>query len=265
VTELVDVNRTAALRAERLQVMAFCSGLSEEAWLSPSAAEGWLVKDVVAHIGSGCHALFTPASLALLRSRNIEQTNDSMVVARREWTPRQVLAEFERWSGRVAALSGIVGQTPLSRVRVRLAELGRFRLGLLLTAAMVFDQHTHLRFDIAPALERSAPPTDPNRMSVVIEWMLAVLSNQLHSANTHWLEGSVTLTLDGPGGGHWTITDDGAIVRASTPAATRATISAVAEQFPEWGTRRCDWRNRNVTVGGDLDYAEQFLDTVNII
>ena len=39
-TELVDVNRTAALRAERLQVMAFCSGLSEEAWLSPSAAEG---------------------------------------------------------------------------------------------------------------------------------------------------------------------------------------------------------------------------------
>jgi len=117
------------------------------------------VKDVVAHIGSGCHALFTPASLALLRSRNIEETNDSMVAARREWTPRQVLAEFERWSGRVAALSGIVGQTPLSRVRVRLAELGRFRLGLLLTGAMVFDQHTHLRFDIAPALERSAPPT----------------------------------------------------------------------------------------------------------
>ena len=60
---------------------------------------------------------------------------------------------------------------------MRLAELGRFRVGQLLYA-IVFDTHTHLRHDIAPALGRTVPATDAGRMAVVLEWMMAVLSNE---------------------------------------------------------------------------------------
>jgi hypothetical protein len=33
----------------------------------------------------------------------------------------------------------------------------------------------------------------------------------------------------------------------------------------EWGTKRVDWHNRDVTIGGDKDYGCRFLDWVNIV
>jgi hypothetical protein len=90
----------------------------------------------------------------------------------------------------------------------------------MLGAAMVFDQHTHLRFDIAPAIGRPAPPTDANRMSVVIEWMLAVLSNQLRRNPLGWMHQPVSLTLTGPGGGGWSIAADGSIIPGLAPDLT---------------------------------------------
>ncbi|MFJ4979234.1 hypothetical protein ACIP6X_28525 [Streptomyces coeruleorubidus] len=59
-------------------------------------------------------------------------------------------------------------RTPVARVRVRLAELGRCPMGLMIGGALVFDQHTHLRHDMAPALGRPVPPTDADRMRAVL-------------------------------------------------------------------------------------------------
>lgn len=47
------------------------------------------------------------------------------------------------------------------------------------------------------------------------------------------------------------------------PAA--AHITGVALEFPEWGTRRANWRDRDVTVTGDVDYGAVFLDAVNVV
>jgi uncharacterized protein (TIGR03083 family) len=257
--------RTAALRAERLEVLRFCSELSREEWSAPSNASGWRVQDVVAHLGSGCHSLFTPSVVTMLFSKDIEGTNDTMVAARRSWEPEKVLDEYARWSARVIPLSGGISATPVARMRMPLAELGSFPIGLLLGAAMVFDQHTHLRFDLAPAIGRAAPPTDANRMSVVIEWMLAVLSNQLRSAALEWMHQPVSLTLTGPGGGKWLIAADGTITAGPTTDPTVADIVAAAEQFPEWATRRARWRDRTVTIVGSDEYGERFLDAVNIV
>lgn len=258
-------NRTIALRAERLEVVRFCSDLSPEEWSAPSNATGWRVQDVVAHLGSGCHSLFTPSAVSMLFSKDIERTNDTMVAARRSWEPKLVLDEYARWSARVARLSSVASSTPLARIRLPLAELGSFPLDLLLGAAMVFDQHTHLRFDIAPAIGRAAPPTDANRMAVVLEWMLAVLSNQLRHTPLDWMDRPVSLTLTGPGGGGWSIAADGTITPGLSEDAPGAEIVASAEQFPEWATRRAPWQDRSIAIGGNREYGERFLDAVNVV
>jgi hypothetical protein len=118
----------------------------------------------------------------------------------------------------------------------------------LLIGAMVFDHHTHLRHDIVPALGVADPGTDADRMTVVIEWML---------------DGSIGLVLEGMGGGAWTIYPGGDI-RAGI-AGPAVLIEASAVEFPDWGTKRCDWRARQVHLCGDESRGTRFLDWVNVV
>ena len=252
-----------ALRLERSELLTFCRDLSDSDWQTPSAASGWRVQDVVAHMGSAYRALFGPAALELMRSKDIERTNDVLVDQRREWRPSRVIAEYERWSQVMLRLMSPVSRTPVARAPMRLAELGRFRVGQLL-CAIVFDTHTHLRHDIAPALGRTVPDTDANRMAVVLEWMMAVLSNQLRASRPEWLDRPVSIRLSGPGGGCWVVRPDGSIAPGS-PDDNAAQIDSPAIEFPEWGTQRASWRAREVRVGGDADYGARFLDAVNVV
>jgi uncharacterized protein (TIGR03083 family) len=251
------------LRRERSELLRLCRDLSVADWQAPSAADGWRVQDVVAHMGSAYRAMFGPAALELMRSNDIERTNDVLVDRRRDWPPSRVLAEYERWSQVMLRMMGPVSRTPLARAPMRLAELGRFRIGQLL-CAIVFDTHTHLRHDIAPALGRTVPATDNNRMAVVLEWMMAVLSNQLRAAGPQWLDRPVSITLSGPGGGCWVVRPDRSVSPGS-PTGTAAQIDGVAMEFPEWATQRASWRAREVSVGGDADYGARFLDAVNVV
>lgn len=252
-----------AFRAERADVLAFCGSLAPADWRMNSLAQGWSITDVVAHLASGCHALFGRQSLKVMRSSDVEQTNDELVAARRDRSPAEVLAEYRRWSRVFGAAIPAAVQTPLGRLQMPLAELGRFPARLL-PSAMVFDHHTHLRHDMAAALGRPVPGTDANRMAAVLEWMAAVLANQLTADSPVWLDRPLALTLTGPGGGSWRIEASGA-VRAGCTAPAAAHITGVALEFPEWGTRRANWRERDVTVTGDVDYGETFLDTVDIV
>ena len=256
-------DRVAALRRERAELIRFCRDLDDAQWRTPSRAAGWRVQDVVAHMGSACHSMFTLASLKILRSTNVERTNDAFVDARRAWTPTRTLAEYERWSRVLIIAAGTISRTPLAGLNVPLAELGKFPAGLLLAGAMTFDQHTHLRHDIAPALGLPTPDTDGNRMAVVLEWMFAVLTNQLLVTRPAWLERPVGITLRGPGGGSWVVDASGAAQGRADAGA--AHIVGVAAEYPEWGTKRVDGRSKDVTVNGDADYGARFLDAVNIV
>ncbi|MGH3967357.1 MAG: maleylpyruvate isomerase family mycothiol-dependent enzyme [Mycobacterium sp.] len=256
-------DRVGALRRERAELIRFCRELDDAQWRTPSMAAGWRVQDVVAHMGAGCHSIFTPASLKILRSNEIERANDALVDVRRSWLPTQTLAEYERWSRILTTAAQAISPTPLANLRMPLAELGKFPAGLLLAGAMTFDHHTHLRHDIAPALGLPAPDTDAARMTVVLEWMFAVLSNQLRAARPGWLEHPIGITLRGPGGGSWVIDAHGAVPGRHDDAA--AAIVGGAAEFPEWGTRRADWRSRDVRISGDVDYGARFLDLVNIV
>jgi uncharacterized protein (TIGR03083 family) len=257
------VDRVGALRSERAELLALCRDLDVEEWCSPSAAPGWRVQDVVAHMGSGFHAVFSAAAQKAMRGLDIERANDVLVDRRRAWTPGEALAEYERWGPRFAGLVGFAARTPLGRLHLPLSELGRFPVSKILSA-IVFDHHTHLRYDIAPALGRPVPETDAGRMAVVLEWMMAVLSNQLRIARYEWLDRPVAITLTGPGGDRWVFGADGS-VDVGSPAAVAAEVEGLAVDFPEWGTRRVGWRERDVTISGDIHYGTTFLDAMNVV
>lgn len=256
-------DRVAAFNAERAEVLAFCAVLGPAEWRMNSRAQGWRVQDVVAHMATGCHAPFSRSLSKMMRGNEIERVNDAMVDARRDWPAAEVLAEYRRWSRVFGTVIGKVGRTPLGAAKAELAELGKFPVRVLLSA-LVFDHHTHLRYDMAPALDRPAPGTDANRMAVVLEWMMAVLSNQLRAQPLPFLDRPIALTLAGPGGGTWRVAPDGAVTVGS-PQPSAAQIAGLAVEFPEWGTRRASWRDREVGISGDTDYATAFLDAVNIV
>lgn len=256
-------NMTAALRAERTAMLDFTSSLSDDEWTAPSAAAGWRIADVVAHIGATARNFYTPAGLGSARAPSLEQLNEGPVDRRRGWSRAQVMAEYQRASRRATTLLDVVRRTPAGRLRAPLAELGRYPLGLLIGGALVFDHHTHLRHDMAPALGRPVPPTDADRMRAVLTWMIAVLSNQTAQAPVAGLDARVALTLTGPGGGIWWIDAAGALSPAT--GAVAAHVTAHALTFPDWGTQRSSWRDSDVTVTGDAELAARFLDTVNVI
>lgn len=257
------IDRRAAFRAERAAVLEFCESLGPAEWRMDSRAAGWSIKDVVAHMAAGFHAMFGPAALKLMRGNDIEQANDELVDVRRDRPPGEVFGEYRRWSRAFGGLVPMLVGSPVARVPMPLAELGRFPARLLVSA-MVFDHHTHLRHDMAPALGHPIPETDANRMAAVCEWMIAVLGNQLRAAADPARDRPVSLTLTGPGGGSWLVAPNGQITAGLTePAAAHVTGPAL--EFPEWGTRRASWRQRNVAVTGDIGYGAAFLDAVNIV
>ncbi|MFG2025718.1 maleylpyruvate isomerase family mycothiol-dependent enzyme [Streptomyces sp. NPDC048825] len=256
-------NMVAALRAERAEMLDFTSGLTDDEWTAPSAAAGWRIADVVAHIGATARGVYTPAGLRTSLAASLEQANEDPVDRRRDWSRAKVMAEYQRAGRRATTLLDVVRRTPAARVRVPLAELGRHPLGLLIGGALVFDHHTHLRHDMAPALGRPVPSTDADRMRAVLTWMIAVLSNQVAQAPVAGLDARVALTLTGLGGGTWWFDEAGGL--APSDGAVAAHVTAPALTFPDWGTQRSSWRDSDVKLTGDTDLAARFLDTVNVI
>ncbi|WKG02384.1 maleylpyruvate isomerase family mycothiol-dependent enzyme [Mycolicibacterium sp. HK-90] len=261
----MTVDRVAAFRRERSALLGFCRELSESQWSAESLAAGWRVQDVVAHLGASCRALFTPAAVTLLTTRDIERANDIPVDSRRDWHWSRVLTEYERWSGRTLRAASLLAKTPARALRTRLGELGSFEVGLVLPGALVFDHHTHLRHDIAPAIGVPAPGTDAQRMSVVVEWMLAVLANQLKAAPPSCLRAPVCLELPGEGGGRWLVHPDGRISVAGDDCGPIASIRSDISSFPAWATKRVDWRISDIAISGDQELLTTLLDLINIV
>ena len=263
------LDRIAALRAEVDAVLGVARTLTEQEWHTPSAAAGWRVQDVVAHMAAACHGSFTPWLLNVMRSDAVERSNDADADRRRDWSPERVLAEYARWSPRFVRMQAVSARLPGAwSLRVRLGELGSFPLPLF-ASAFVFDHWTHLAHDIAPALGRPAPATDANRMGVVVEWILAGLE-QMSRATMGWLDRPVGLTLDGPGGGDWLITPAGGGLLRVRPvgpgdAEPVARIAGRTDELPVWSTGRRAWSECDLRPHGDSDYATRFLDAVTVV
>jgi uncharacterized protein (TIGR03083 family) len=261
-------NRIAALRAETDAMRRLALDLSPEEWSTPSAAPGWSVKDVIAHLAASCHGMFSPTwTLRLLRTTDLEGGNNCDVDVRIDWTPARVQTEYRRWSSRFTQLQTVIAKTPAVRaLRLRIGDLGRYPAEMV-AAASVFDHWTHRAHDIVPVLDRPPPTTDANRMATVVEWMLSGLE-QMCSDSMKWADQAVNLTLTGPGGGSWTITPvgDGRLqVRPGTGGRGCVDITGACTDFPQWATGRITWQQCDIGITGAARYGVRFLDSINII
>ena len=259
------MDRLAAMRSEREACLRFCRQLTPEQWQAPSAAEGWRIQDVVAHMGGIAHEFFTPTMAKVIRARSIERHNDQTVERRAAKGPDEILSEYETWTGRLGRLLAVANKTPLGKAPFKLAEMGWYPMGVL-ASAVVFDTHTHLRHDMAAALEAEPPPTDANRMASLLEWMFAVMERHRRE-ETSWLDRPVGLTLTGPGGGTWRIAPlEGGRLQARAGDATGVAthITGSSEDVPRWVTGREPWQKSSLEITGDHDYATRFLDTLRL-
>ncbi|MBB5912069.1 hypothetical protein BJY24_000936 [Nocardia transvalensis] len=254
-----------ALRDERLSVIEFCADLSVADLAAPSAAPGWSVADVVIHLTLTARAVATPTALAVATTSDIERLNTRLVDDRRSHTTKHVVEDFTTWSRRGCAALTLLTMPGLNGIRVPLGELGRYPLELV-PAMLTFDWHTHLRHDLAPALDRPVPATDPRRMASVLHWLTALLERS-HTEALRWLDAPVAITLTGPGGGTWRIDRRGKRIRVRPAAAAGAAahIAALALEFPQWGTRRLAWRDCAVAVTGDRELGTRVLDCINLV
>jgi hypothetical protein len=212
------------------------------------------------------HGTFGPWVVKLMLSKDVEAGNDRDAEKRRDRSPDKVLTEYTVWSKRFLAIGGSLQHPPLSAVPIRLAEVGTYPARML-ASALTFDHYVHLRYDIATALDRPARPVADGVLPVVLEWMWAGMPT-MSRTTLAWLDRSVTVSLVGDEGGVWSVVpgkgDRVKVVDGGVDAAA-ARITANAEGFPVWGTRRQSWRDASVDVEGDAEFGAHFLDTMRII
>jgi uncharacterized protein (TIGR03083 family) len=262
----MTLNRVQALRTQRQLVLDYCAGLTDDDWSAPSQAAGWRVRDVIAHIGGTCRGLFSRHAITLVLSNDTERTNEELLAPRRAWPTDRVLDEFAQWSKAFTVVASVAEKPLVGSAPLRVGSLGGYPVRKL-ASMLVFDWHTHLTYDVAPAINRPAPPIDDNRLAATLEWMLTGLE-QMNRNQMRWLDKSLTLRLTGPAGGTWRIDPAGhgrLRVTESTDTITAATITGVSADFPAWATKRIAWRTAGLTTTGNTVYAEKFLDALHII
>jgi uncharacterized protein (TIGR03083 family) len=258
-----------ALRADRDEVLAVARSLNAEEWATPSDCAGWRVQDVVTHMGAVCQQVVEPGSMPAVAG-DVEATQDQAVALRKDWTPEQVLEDYEQRSAAVLeALAGL--QAPgIADSPITLDNLGTHPLHLLANA-LAFDHFCHLRNDILRPngpIDRPAPPADDLRLEATMEWLLSGLPQMAAEPLRAAVSKPLALRLGGPGGGEWTLRPaegDGLVTleEGADPGAA-ATVSSTAEDFVVWGTQRRSWRERAVEVEGDEAYAASVLDAIHV-
>ena len=261
------LDRIAAVRKERDDVVAFCRSLSPEDWAKPSRCDGWSVQDVVSHLAAIAHGVFTPWMVKFMAAKNLERNNDVDVDARRARPPQDVLAEYDKWSSRMVKLLALGQRPPLSKAPFKVGELGVYPMALVASAS-VFDTHVHLHHDMAPALGRTLPAPSPDTVAVINEWVLAGIPKMCRQ-HLSFMDRPVTITLDGPGGGSWALTPGApgksGRIEPGPVAGSAATITANPQELVYWATLRRPWREQDVKIDGDEDYATRILDAVRVI
>ena len=262
----VSESGVAALRADRDEVVAVARSLSSDEWGAASDCQGWRVQDVVTHMANVCRAVVDPGALAPGVPGDLEATQAAQAEAHRDWGWERVLADYEETSAKALdALAGL--QAPgMAETVIPIENAGHYPLHLVANA-MAFDHFCHLRNDILRPngpIERPSPEADDLRVGASLEWLMAGLP-QMTPALAGVLTKPLGLRLTGPGGGEWTVApgDDGTL-GVSEGASAETCIISTAPEFIVWSTGRRPWRERDVQLSGDRDYAARVLDVVRL-
>jgi uncharacterized protein (TIGR03083 family) len=267
----VSKEALAAVRVGIDDALNVFESLSDEEWCRPSGCAGWRVQDVAAHISSNFKETADPSPPPAqpLPPLPAERMMDLLVQPRLEWTPKQVIAELRTYAPRLVETLEGLQEPPIATSPLTVADLGTYDMHQL-ADAYAFDLYCHLRVDVlAPRgpIERQVSPADDLRIRPAVGWMLAGLP-QMQGDAFAFVDRSIQLRLEGPGGGHWRITPAGnrrlGVEASDAASEADAVIHSSADAFVVWGTKRADW-HEYTELEGDLELAGRFLDTLNIV
>lgn len=254
-----------ALRSDHQALADTAATFTSEDWATPSGCDGWAVRDVVAHMTQLFRLLVDPASLPAPDPASTERTQDRYVDALRDVGPGEILDDYRTLGDQaIGVLEGLQD----SEKPTDLGDLGTHPRHLIANA-YAFDHYTHIRVDLlAPLgpLPHGAPPVDEQHLTPAIDWMVAGLP-QMDAAALAWLDAPLTLELTGPGGRtvHIGPGTDGRVGASSGPGADPvASVTSSTADLVLWGTRRRDWRDLDVRLGGDTTAAARFCDAVHV-
>jgi uncharacterized protein (TIGR03083 family) len=254
-------------RAERAAILEVAATLSDDEWNAASDCEGWAVRDVIAHMGSVLHGVVDPSQMVDL-SAGTEISMEAPVAQRRSLPIADVLTEYETYSGQAGDAFAMFQDPSMADNELPMGELGTHPMSML-ASTFLFDAYCHLRNDILRPngpIDRPEPPRDEQRLRPTVEWMLAGLPWMCTEALA-FMDRPLTLVLDGPGGGTWTLQPAGTSERPQVSAGddgAAATVFSSDHDFVVWGTKRRPWASL-VEVKGDEQYAARVLDAIKII
>lgn len=260
-----------ALLATREDILTLGRSLSPEEWAAQSDCEGWRVQDVITHMASVFATVVDPSSLPEGVPDDVEATQDVIVATRKDWTPEQVLADYEEISEKgIAAVAGFQ-DGPAAETMIPISNLGTHPLHLVANA-FAFDHYCHLRNDILQPngpIDRAIELDDDLRLGATIEWLISGLPQMAPEAMRAAVTRPIVLNITGPGGGTWTLlpaTGDDQLVEVldEVTKAGQAEIHTSSVDFVLWSTHRRPWRDLDVTIDGDPEYASTVLDAIHV-
>ena len=231
----------ADLEAEDDRLEGILATLDHDAWLSPSAAPGWTVADVVLHLAQTDEAVVAsvgaPLETPLWREggERVDDLMDVMVRGERT-TPATV---FARWKGaRRASVTALRTADPQARLRWAAAPLKPATL-----ATTRIAEHWAHALDITGPLDIEFVDTDRLRHIAwlghsTLPYAFAVAGLEPHPVHCE---------LTGPSGDVW----------AFGPADAESTISGSAGEFCRVGARRLAPADSQLHTTGP--HAEQAL------
>jgi uncharacterized protein (TIGR03083 family) len=243
--------------------------LTDEQWQLPSGAEGWSVKDVVAHAGCLMAYLMVAVGGAAVPDIGIEELNEVQVAQKRGLNGTETMA-FVRGELAVALETfARLQEEPAASATAPLQDLGTYPLHAIVDM-FTFDITTHLRYDIVKPrgpIEVNLPRLDERQLGPAVSWLLAGIP-RMQPKLPQAFAGPLSLDLTGPAGTRVTISSDGAAITVmpstDSDLEPRAIITSSTDDFLAWSTRRMPWQ-RLVSVEGDRDEAARFLNALNLI
>lgn len=264
---------TAGVKGMQLaagDIVAVARSLTEGEWLTPSAADGWSVHDVVTHAGNLLSVVVDAVHGALVvpDGMGIEALNDIQVRKVREWGSRKTVEFVETQLANALLVFTPLQEEPLASTEAQLLDLGMYSLHAIVDM-FTFDFTTHLRLDIlAPRgpIMRDTEPLDEARLAPAVNWLLGGIPKMQADLGRH-LDGPLGLVLTGPAATSVILRPvNGAVVvdpADASPETPLATIHSTTADFLAWSTTRLPWRSY-VDVAGAKTVAARFLDALNL-
>jgi uncharacterized protein (TIGR03083 family) len=270
--EIIVVNRFAPLRTHLLTLLA---GLGDGDWSRPTAAPGWSVKDVAAHLLGGDIAILAGKrdgfrlSSAAIHGHDqlielVNRLNGEWVLAARRMSPR-LLCEFLAFSGPevetcFASLDPMANGRPVSWA-------GPDSAPVWFDIAREFTERWHHQQQIRDATDRP-PLYDPYFLSPVLDTFVRALPyNFRHAVAT---AGTVVrFEISGAAGGVWFLHRTEKAWTLALDAEAEPATDVVLPQDTVWrlftkGIDRVGARARAV-IRGDADLASPIFATIAII